>query len=575
MRRLKDKAVRYLASCAEGILACEDADGHFWPDAGRHAQWPTDFQQFAYYPLALLYTLDHPENPWRGNARVLDGALRSLRGMLEHEDGAGNYMGSGHDSPPRKFAGNWRSFSFLRTWELLRSAMDRDLESACEASLRRALGAIAKTARESCAEDRFARNHNVRNHPIWELTATLALAKHFGDAENEAFAKEQFERAIAAQHSAGIWLEHDGPVMAYMHMTLSGLSHYHALTGSTAALHALDKCLRFLRVFYWPNGHPCEVLDGRVRYTGYMVSMLPAAWARFPEGRATLHLLLDRINAEGLHPGYQTHGSWLGLFHMAQFVRDLPPDEPAPDASIAPLVGDGVHGAPGDPNFPARMLRSGPWSVALCGFTRPELPGTRWALDFQAHLSVFHEKHGVLIGGGHGKRQAPLSLFTAGSRPLGLPCLAEKGSVETTGAASARLTLDYSGFRVTLDAEISGGEVRLTARADLDKAYPQAVAPAYLQLPFLLKGEGDVVTGSGKHFATDMQQEISAMELGAELGRAGRFAIRGFDGARALVLFKPYNTHWKDAWYHESKNLGIVAQPLSDGQARTLTVRAL
>ena len=107
-----------------------------------------------------------------------------------------------------------------------------------------------------------------------------------------------------------------------------------------------------------------------------------------------------------------THGGWLGLPFFTQFARDLalPQYTEAPAAAVPAIVGDGVHEVPA---LPVRVVRCGPWTVTLSGFTRPEQPKHRWELDYQAHVSIFHEHCGLIVGGGGGKRQAALSLVLA------------------------------------------------------------------------------------------------------------------------------------------------------------------
>ncbi|MBI3831878.1 MAG: hypothetical protein HY291_20315 [Planctomycetes bacterium] len=571
MPTLKDKAVRHLARHVEEMLSKQNEKGEFWPDAGFLAPYPTDYQQFAFYALAYLYTLDHAENPWKGNARLLQAVERSFRNNLALEDEHGGFLSSSHDQPfSTHHANNWRSFTWLRAWELLRGQIDPKLERACEDGLRRTLPCIWGEAKRQTQEKRFGENHNVRNHPVWYFLATYALGKQFGDQAAMAWAAETFERVCACQHPAGVWFEHDGPVVVYHHISMNGLSHFHALTQAASARAALERSLGFCRLFTYPSGHPVEILDGRTRYTGYVVSILPALWAQIPEGRALLHFLLDKLLEQPLGGGYQVHGGWLGLPFFTQFARDLPEDEPPPAPGVHALVGEGNH-APKD--FPVRLIRKGPWTVALSGFTRPELPLQRWCLDYQTHCAIFHEKAGLIVGGGGGKRQAYWSLFSGGARPLGLPSLATEGTVEARGANAATLRLNYPGFRARLDAEVRADEVVLTARVDKPDSGAAAPSPVYLQLPFPMKGEAPVVDGRGGQYVADLQDEILPEALGGAIGRAGKFMLHGFDGARALLHMLPYNTHWRDGRAPREKAMGVVAQPLAYGVERTVTVR--
>lgn len=566
MSTLRDKSVQYLASHVEEILGKQNDAGEFWPDAGFRAQFNTDYQQFAFYPLAWLYTLDHPGNPWKGNPRLHAAVVRSFKNNLAIEKEDGSFVATSHDAGPHAYPNNWRSFAWLRAWELMREHLDRDLDARCEQGLRRALVGLESHARQQAAEDSYCKGHNVRNHPIWYMLATFALARAFQQDQPAAWAAEQLERICAAQHPAGLWYEHDGPVAVYQHVSMNGLAHYHALTGSPAALHALDRALEFYRVFTYPSGCPIETLDGRVRYTGYVLSIPPAAWSRSAAGRSYLHFILDRLLDQPLGPGHQTHGGWLGLPFFTQFARDLPESESGDAAGHPALSGDGVHQVP---QLPVRVIRRGPWIVTLSAFTRPEAPKNRWLLDYQAHLSVYHETSGLIIGGGGGKRQAALSLFSGGSLPLGLPCLALEGAAETIGGASARIVLKYPDFTATLDAAVESDAVAITACATASK---QDAAPLFLQLPSPMKGAAPIVTAAGARPEMDLQDELLPEEIGAWIGREGQFKISGVDGARAFLHLLPFNTHWRDGRAPAEKAMSVVALPLTSGTPRNVRI---
>jgi hypothetical protein len=134
------------------------------------------------------------------------------------------------------------------------------------------------------------------------------------------------------------------------------------------------------------------------------------------------------------------------------------------------------------------------------------------------------------------------------------------------------LTLEYPGFEALLDVDVREDGVRLCAQVTRTKALEAPPEPVHLQLPFLMKGQGNVVTGTGTERELDLQDEIMPGELGAMLGRKGKWRIEGLEVARALLLVLPYNTHWRNGWAHDEKAMGIVAQPLSYGAPRHLTV---
>jgi hypothetical protein len=140
--------------------------------------------------------------------------------------------------------------------------------------------------------------------------------------------------------------------------------------------------------------------------------------------------------------------------------------------------------------------------------------------------------------------------------------------VETLGPAAARVILEYPGFRAVLDANIQPDRLELAARVEKAQETPEV----YLQLPFLMKGPEEIVTGTGGRYSTEDQQEISPQAMGSTIGREGKFTLRGVEGGRALLYLLPYNTHWRTGWSPPEKAVGVVAVPV--GAGRTISVVA-
>src|SRR3970282_628254 len=60
---------------------------------------------------------------------------------------------------------------------------------------------------------------------------------------------------------------------------------------------------------------------------------------------------------------------------------------------------------------PAGIRKTGPWVVCLSGLISTPAVGNQFYLDRQGHVSVFHEKAGLIITGANSKRQPELATF--------------------------------------------------------------------------------------------------------------------------------------------------------------------
>jgi len=61
----------------------------------------------------------------------------------------------------------------------------------------------------------------------------------------------------------------------------------------------------------------------------------------------------------------------------------------------------------------AATVRQGSWMTCLSAFTSP-INTSRWSRDRQNLVSVYHEKTGLIFGGGNTKLQPAWSTFTVG-----------------------------------------------------------------------------------------------------------------------------------------------------------------
>jgi hypothetical protein len=65
----------------------------------------------------------------------------------------------------------------------------------------------------------------------------------------------------------------------------------------------------------------------------------------------------------------------------------------------------------------AAILRQGAWFTCLSAYTSP-ISTNRWHLDRQNMFSIFHDKVGLVIGGGNTKLQPAWSTFSVGDESL-------------------------------------------------------------------------------------------------------------------------------------------------------------
>ena len=109
----------------------------------------------------------------------------------------------------------------------------------------------------------------------------------------------------------------------------------------------------------------------------------------------------------------------------------------------------------------AGIRKTGPWVVCLSGLTEAPAENNPFFLDRQGHLSIFHEKLGLIVTGANSKRQPELATFEEKTKN-GLAHLPFNGRLRMSDDGD-RLGLGYDTFFAEVTVP-TPSESRLTFR---------------------------------------------------------------------------------------------------------------
>ena len=181
-------------------------------------------------------------------------------------------------------------------------------------------------------------------------------------------------------------------------------------------------------------------------------------WVGFsacPRGRRLVRYLAERLDAKRDLPGFQGGA-------IASAVQHL-------------IEGDETAIALDQPSFrkPYRdwavVAREAPWFACLSAFACPPV-ASRWGQDRQSFLSLWHDRFGLVLGGGNSKDQADWSSFVADGR-----FLPDKGELLPDGAGVA---LTYGSVRCLLRLKFESRKVIIEGAAEGGPALQQFVVQA-------------------------------------------------------------------------------------------------
>lgn len=383
----KDKLLPILVSKIDGILKNYD------PETGRFGKgiWIVQ-DQHSMLPLAVVYATPGEGNNYYKDKSLLEIIMKSGDALIADMDKRGQWEFRKKDAST--WGPIWMPWTYsrwIRSYALIKDDMPPERREKWVAAL--TLGYSGIRTHELNRVLNIPGHHamglyiagKVLNHPEWCKDAADFLMK-----------------LVAEQSEAGYWTEHVGPVVHYNFVYVDLLGNYYAESGDKRVLPALERASIFHRNFTYPGGEDIETIDERNTYQG-TVSEGNTGFTFTPAGRAYLKSKWERKGMDKLNPDFLAS---LIMYGEEGETEDFSVSEQQP---LYTLTEQGVD--------KAGILRDGQWFICLSAYTAP-LIQNRWIQDRQNFASIYHEKTGLILGGGNTKVQPLWSNFTVGDVSL-------------------------------------------------------------------------------------------------------------------------------------------------------------
>ncbi|HUT32831.1 MAG TPA: hypothetical protein VNE39_05085 [Planctomycetota bacterium] len=380
--RFKERALSDLARHVPEILKTYDAKtGRF----GTGIWICNDQQQM--YPLAAAYAASAPGNVHHKDPKLLEAIMKAGDALIEDMDEQGRWVFRKKDgSTWGKIHMPWTYSRWLRTFGLIRDAMPAERRERWTKALSLGYGKIAEGALR-----------HVHNIPAHHAMGLYAAGKALGRPEWCQQAAKFLEQVAARQTEGGYWAEGGGPVVVYGFVYVDALGTYYAMSGDRKVLPALERAAAFHRHFTYPNGHNVETVDQRNPYHA-QVSPGNVGFSFTPVGRAHLKAQWSQLGG----PLDADLAASLVLYGEEGPLAEEPSGR---GEEVFVLRERGVERA--------ATLRRGPWFICWSAYTA-RVVNSRWIQDRQNLVSIYHEKTGLILGGGNTKLQPAWSSFAVG-----------------------------------------------------------------------------------------------------------------------------------------------------------------
>ena len=258
---------------------------------------------------------------------------------------------------------------------------------------------VAVSHRKAAASQahRFIRIHNI---PAHHAMALAFAGKSFNRPAWRQRAAEYLRAVAAAQSAHSWWEEHGGPVVAYNFVYAEALGIYLSLTGDETVRPALERAAQYHAEFTYPDGSAVETVDGRNPYAAG-IRLGNNGFSLTPAGRGWLARQHRLFLQEG------------GIFDADHAATMLLYGGQGPISPPAGEYESHVYRM-GDM---ANTWRSKPWFICYSAIVT-DLSAGRFGQDRQNFVSLYHDRTGLIVGGGNTKLQPLWSNFTVGDTAL-------------------------------------------------------------------------------------------------------------------------------------------------------------
>jgi hypothetical protein len=474
---------------------------------------------YAILAPAVLYAKQHPHNLRYHDPGMLALAIR-IGDLLAGENERGTYE-------PR-LDSDWDTYMWLEAYRLLERQLGEERQARWKRNIQENIDHLVSNATERIDFPWYNSPYigtSPNHYALWAANLLLS-GRLFGDKQREHLGAQILHRFAAVEQTAdGYWGEHSrsGPTIGYNHLTLSAVALYWELTRDPAALQALRRATDLHKNFTWPDGTPVEVINDRNRHWG-VSAWSHFAFSQFPDGRRYAEFLTGFFRPDNLSIDALGRLAQNALYYREGPRESIPQDQPRYFRQMS---------------VPAGIRKTGPWVVALSGIIDTQAINSRFYLDRQGNISVFHRKLGLIISGANSKRQPELATFS--ERLLGQIIHMPLSSRLQMSDDKDRLSLAYNTFFTDLYVP-APSDTELSIRIIITGRGNPADEPR-LTLQLCLKAGEMLETAAGRKITLGAERiELSPGDLGGWIRHHG-WTLKIDPAARLVWPVYPHNPY--------------------------------
>lgn len=407
------------------------------------------------------------------------------------------------------------------------------------------------------------------NHYFGWFSVGYGQAQLLGEDKLARKIEKAMLRHLAIQSPAGYFPEHHGPATGYQHVSLWSLAEFHRLDPLPQTRKALQRGVDFMVHAIYPDFRGIETFDERNRLGHDPRFQYALLWT--PAGRSLFARLLEQASDKARRKAgscqplaravpftlseLSSFGAAFRSYDHAVATRRIPVADKLPidrEAFAWRLEDKGL------------VRKQGPWFVALSAYTHDVAQGNPYHLERTQAMSVYHDRAGLIIGGGNDKRAyhtATIHVLEGGDCHY-FPAICSKLLVGTAprvlsaGGACDAVEFDYGSARARLEVRAdSARSLRIAAAATSTQTKPQIwlVLQLPIETPVTLQSEGRRL-----RFKTPGEDEkTKELDLGRSLACPGGWRMTLPKRCTLLWPHVPWNPY-RPPLYRETPDRAVA-----------------
>lgn len=412
--KIKDYMLDVLVKNFDDITCAVDPDGRVLNAGGKY----TIFNQCTGFYYAILYTYNHPKNPYFHKKELLDLSMKCWDSFIKiHLNDDGSLKLITFDKYWYDGVEEWCTLELINTLELLKDVLPKEkFDYYTKVSVILA-EYLKKSVLDEYETEEFrtsADARTVKNHFLWSVVCVYKYAITKGDIALQEKMKDIIFELLDKRMPFGVWLEAGSLVIDYAYVSYGAISLFASYydRDNEKILNALRQIREYLENCSYDYLENMGCIDIRNRFGKNTVAMhISGVELDKKRGEVFFTKHLEKLSdmPETIYDKHQNLGFFCLSFQSIE-GGEIKYEEESKAQTIYIDKLDEVIPEYSKEKLNTIVIKENGFSIPFCILTQKSF-NNRWSLERQNLISVYHKEKGLILGGGHSISDPSFSCF--------------------------------------------------------------------------------------------------------------------------------------------------------------------